>query len=130
MDESCPPVLGYVERVEVIGHEATVTLDARIDTGAARTCIDTALADELGQPPFTKTRNITTSAGDSETRPIAEFGLVVADRVHSVRASLRDRASLSYRVRLGRDVSAAYLVDPATTRLRGPLLTTVVGDDR
>jgi hypothetical protein len=88
---------------------------ARLDTGANRTCIGTAVAETVGAGEPITTKTITTSSGDTDVRDIYEFAIELHGDPHTVQASVNNRRELSYEVRLGRDVIADYLIDPART---------------
>lgn len=109
------PVVNRVEPVTVVGYDDQAEYAARLDTGAKRTCIGTAVANEVGTKGPIETKAIRTSNGDTDERDIYEFAVELDGNVHLVRAGVCDRERMTYPVRLGRDVIADYLIDPGRT---------------
>jgi predicted aspartyl protease len=62
------PVLGAVEQVTVSGTTESAEVDARIDTGAKRTCIDRSLAESIGIPQPITEKKFRSSTDDADTR--------------------------------------------------------------
>lgn len=105
------PVLGAVETVTVSGTADSIEVDARMDTGAGRACIDRSLAEEIGMPDPVGKKSFRSSTDDGDTRPIIGITLVINGHEHDVEASVTDRSRMSTDLRLGRGVLQDYLVD-------------------
>ncbi|MFC6724833.1 aspartyl protease family protein [Halobium palmae] len=109
------PIVGLVEEVIVGGERATATVLAKCDTGAKRTSIDAALADDLGLGEGADEVRVRSSNGVEE-RSVYPFDVELRGRTHAVEASVTDRSAMRYDVILGRDVLRSYLVDSSLER--------------
>ncbi|WP_336339505.1 putative ATP-dependent zinc protease [Haloarcula brevis] len=105
------PVLGAVETATLFGATDSAEVDARIDTGAKRTCVDRSLAESIGILQPIDEAVFRSSTDDSDTREIIHLTVVVKNQKHEIKASVTDRANFSAPLRLGRDVLRGYLVD-------------------
>jgi len=106
-------VVGIVERVKIIG-EKTINVFALFDTGAARTSVDTRLAERarLGSP--IKTTMVRHASMKNEIkRPVVKAKVKIKGNDFNVKASLQDRAHMTFAVIIGRDILAGnFIVDP------------------
>jgi hypothetical protein len=105
------PVLGAVELVTVSGTTESAEVDARIDTGAKRTCIDRSLAEAIGIPQPINENQFRSSTDDGDTREIVHLTVTTKNQTHEIQASVIDRSNFSNKLCLGRDVLQDYLVD-------------------
>ena len=80
----------------------SIVVDARLDTGAARTSIDIVLADFLRLPTVGSVK--TRSANGRGKREIADLRFVYERIEYITDVSLRDREGMNYPMILGRDV--------------------------
>lgn len=94
---------------------------ARIDTGAARSSIDTDLAQELGLDlDDAETIEVKSSLG-KERRPLVRVTLQIDGRSIPTRVTVNDRSDLSSKVLIGRhDLDDGFLVDVSRTHLTQP----------
>jgi RimK family alpha-L-glutamate ligase len=106
------PTIGYTEAVVVNGEETTATVEAKADTGAARTSIGIDLAGQVGAGPIQSQTEVRTgSRKSSKTRPLVEVEVSVRDRWHTVTASVEDRGHMNHPMILGRDLLTNYQLD-------------------
>ena len=109
-------VIGVVEPVIVRGKRGEVRVQARIDTGASRTTVDTDIAARAGLGPVLGTVRIRQSISrHPETRPLVEAELVIEGETFDVAAAIADRTEMKHHVIVGMDIlgSGKFLVDPA-----------------
>ena len=105
-------VLGYTERVRVVGTMESRVVTAKSDTGARRTSVDLELAAELGTGSIQETVSVRSgSSKQSTSRPIVDIVIAIDGRTHAVEANVQDRSHMSYPVLLGRDILEHYHVD-------------------
>ncbi len=95
--------VGFRERIIISGQKGQASLDAKIDTGAARTSVDMRLAAKVGAGPIVGTV-LTKSALNRRRRILATVSIQIRGITYSIDAAIEDRSSLSYRVLVGRDV--------------------------
>ncbi len=109
--ESAPHV-GTEETVRVTGPTGkTVEVQARIDTGATGSSIDTELAKDLGfDLENAETVKVSSSLGTQE-RPVVTGRIELAGRAGDARLSVTDREDRSTRLRIGRrDLRGVHVV--------------------
>jgi hypothetical protein len=114
----------------------SVTLPARIDTGAAVSSLDARnitvrnnmadfmLGKEYGDVelhlPVVGWSQIQTSVG-SEKRPVVEIGICLGSRLFRTLATLRDRSQMTYPFLVGRNVlNGGFVVDTSRSRASRP----------
>ena len=100
--------VGYTETVTLNAPEGPVEVEARVDTGAARTSIGVDLAAEIEAGPIRSSANVRSAGGSSSTRPLVDVEFAVEGGWRSVTASVEDRSNMNYDMLLGRDVLDAY----------------------
>ena len=103
-------VLGVTESITVEGHHDAVTTDARMDTGASRSVIDTELTCSLGAVLHDSGRSFRSGTG-SEDRHLVELAVEIRGVRRDIEASMTDRSNMSTNVRLGRDALAGFRVE-------------------
>jgi RimK family alpha-L-glutamate ligase len=113
-----PDVIGYIEEVVLSGSRGSATVEAKSDTGADRTSIDSSLAAEIGTGPIKDVVTVRSgSAKDGKTRPLVDVVVGIRGAQHTVTASVEDREHMAYPLLLGRDILQHYHVD---VNRRGP----------
>lgn len=107
-------VVGIEETVTLYDNEgAPHPLKAKIDTGAYRTTIDTALAKQLHlDRPVVDYKDVRGALGQ-QTRPVVNLTFDVRGRHIKTQAFLADRAHMRYDMIVGRRDIRNFLVDPA-----------------
>jgi len=106
-------VVGFEEYVTVLGKKKTKKVLARIDTGATRTSIDTALAKTLGLGPVVRYMKVTSSHGTS-MRGLVVARIRIANRTFKVTCALSDRKNMNYSILIGRNIlKHDFVVDSA-----------------
>jgi hypothetical protein len=113
---SSPTTIGTVEQVTVIGPKARIRVLAKIDTGAARTSLDTDLATSTGLGPVLNRVRIRAAAADEpEVRDVVPAKVIIAGREFSVEVAVTDRKDMRYHMIVGMDIlrDSGFLVDPS-----------------
>ncbi len=108
-------IVGVVEPVTVRGPRGDMTVQAKIDTGAERTTLDTELAAEAGLGPVLRRVRIRSAAAEKpEERDVVRATLVLEGEAFDVAAAVTDRKDMRYRIIVGMDVLArsGFLVNP------------------
>jgi len=108
--------IGVVEEVTILGSKGDIRVLARIDTGAARTSLDTDLAARAGLGPvFDRVRVRAAAANALEERDVADAKVVIAGREFDVAVAITDRKDMRYHMIVGMDVlrDSGFLVDPS-----------------
>ena len=109
-------ILGTVEEVSVRGRTGSLRVLAKIDTGAARTSLDTDLAKRLGLGPVVDHVRIRAAAADEpEKRDVVATVIAIAGREFDVEVAITDRTDMRYHMIVGMDVfrESGFLVDPS-----------------
>lgn len=105
-------IIGLVEDVVVHGKEDTKTVQARIDTGATYSSIDTHLAAELKLGPIEEVKVIK-SANGRRVRPAITTSITLAGNTSKGVFTLADRSHMKFDVLIGRDIlQNGFLIDP------------------
>jgi RimK family alpha-L-glutamate ligase len=106
------PMIGYIEEVVVIGTSGSKQTNAKSDTGATRSSIDTSLAADIGAGPIkSMTRVRSGSSKTGKARPVVDLVIGIGGNQHTVTASVEDRSHMDYPLLLGRDILQHYRVD-------------------
>jgi len=107
-----PAVIGYIEDVVLSGTRGSATVQAKSDTGAARTSIDSQLAADIGTGPIKDVVTVRSgSHKEARTRPLVDVVVGLRGSQHTVTASVEDREHMAYKALLGRDILQHYHVD-------------------
>lgn len=110
-DDAGPKSVPLSHEVAVGTDGATTTVQAKSDTGAARTSVGFDLAARLNAGPIVGTTRVKSGGGaPSKGRPLVELEVQVADEWRSVEATLADRSRMSHELLLGRDALAGLQV--------------------
>lgn len=132
--ESKKLMIGEVEDVVLVPW--TITLPARIDTGATLSSLDArnvtvrnkiadfTLGNEHGglqlQLPVVGWSQISTSVG-SERRPVVEVGICLGPKLIRTLATLKDRSHMTYPLLIGRNVlNGSFVVDTSRSKVVRP----------
>lgn len=110
------PTIGVVEDVTLVGPKGSIRVRARIDTGAARTTVDTDLAARAGLGPVVRRVRVRASAADElQKRDVVRARVVIGDRTFDVPVAVTDRKDMRYHMIVGMDIlrDSGFLVDPS-----------------
>jgi hypothetical protein len=113
--------IGVVEEVTVVGPKGRVEILARIDTGAARTTLDTDLVARAGLGPVMDRVRIRASAADEpEERDVVPAKIVIAGREFDVPVAVTDRKDMRYHMIVGMDIlrDSGFFIDPSQGEYR------------
>ncbi len=108
--------IGLVEKVKIIGDKVIKT-EAKIDTGAARSCVDYKLAAKAKLGPVVSSVRVLSGSNTGEKkkhyirRPIVKAKIEINDNIYDVRVSLEDREHLQFPVIIGRNLLKDFVVD-------------------
>lgn len=108
-------VIGVIEEVTLRGPGGEIVVRAKIDTGAARTSIDTDLARRLGLGPVERRVHTRSAAADRpEERDVVKATLVIDAKVFETHVAVTDRKDMRYHVIVGMDVlrKSGFLISP------------------
>ncbi len=100
------PEIGYIEQVTILGLRGTLSVEAMVDTGAARTSIDMRVAAKVGAGPIVGTV-LTRSARYKRRRILATVMVQIRGETYKVDVAVEDRSALSHKVLVGKDVLEA-----------------------
>src|SRR3990170_1951563 len=105
-------VIGAIEPATVRGTRGEVRVQARVDTGASRTTVDSVIAARAGLGPVRIRQSI---SRHTETRPLVDADLIIAGEEFDVAAAIADRGEMKYHLIIGMDILAkgTFLVDPS-----------------
>ena len=105
-------IVGLVEDVKVIGKK-TIASTAKVDTGAARSCVDEKIAIEAGLGPiikFVRVKSATTGRAPFVRRPVFRAKIEVGGKKIPVEVSVANRGNLKHKVLIGRDIIRSNFV--------------------
>ena len=108
-------VIGVIEEVTLRGPGGEVHVRARIDTGAARTSMDTDLAKKLRLGPVERRVHTRSAAAERpEVRDVVRVTLVIDSKAFEAHAAVTDRKDMKYHVIVGMDVlrRSGFLISP------------------
>lgn len=108
-------IIGIIEEVIVRGPKGEIHVRAKIDTGAARTSLDTDLATKLGLGPVERRVRIRSAAADRpEERDVVHATLVIDGKTFEAHVAVTDRKDMRYHMIVGMDVlrHSGFLISP------------------
>lgn len=108
-------IVGVIEEVTLRGPKGDIQVRAKIDTGAARTSIDTDLAYRLGLGPVERRiRTRSAAAEHPEVRDVVKATLVIDAKTFETHATVTDRQDMTYHVIVGMDIlkKSGFLISP------------------
>jgi hypothetical protein len=104
-------IIGFKEHVTILGPDKSRKVVARIDTGASKCSIDSALAKSLGLGPVIREKKVKSAHGTS-MRALILARITLAGRTFKVFFTLADRKHMKYSVLIGRNIlKRGFLVD-------------------
>ncbi len=107
------PLLGLVEKVEVLSPIKSIKTTARIDTGATRSSIDTSLAARLSLGPIIERKTIRSAHGKT-IRAVVHVTIRLKEKTIRETFTLADRRHMTYPLLIGQNVlkKGKFLIDP------------------
>jgi alpha-L-glutamate ligase-like protein len=108
-----PKILPVIYPVTIKYKDAIKTINAKLDTGAYRTSIDTTLAQELGIPLSEKKIYIKSASGKAY-RSTIQLSFEIAGKKVTTTASVVNRSDMKYQMIVGRVDLKGFLIDPDT----------------
>ncbi len=106
-------IIGLAEKIKIKGSDETMEVDAKIDTGATKSSIDSKLAAELKLGPIIRTRLVKSAHGNT-LRPMINVELELAGQKMKSQFTIADRAHMKYRVLIGQNIlKDKFLIDPS-----------------
>jgi len=111
VNEQQSAVLGVIEKVTIFGNDHKKTVRAKVDTGAYRTSIDSALVDELGLDPHHKMIEVRSGSGRQKRRTVKLKFKMKGKEINTI-ATYTPRGHLRFPVIIGRKDMGGFLVDP------------------
>ena len=104
-------IVDYITEVVVRGTRGYENVEAKADTGAARTSIDMKLAARIGAGPIRDTTLVRTgNERDGRARPLVDIVVGIRGTQHTITASVEDRSHMDYQIILGRDILQHYQI--------------------
>ncbi len=111
--EKTHTIIGLVEPVTVKGKTGKETHLARIDTGAAKSSIDSKLVYKLKLGPVLSVNKVSNAHGTT-LRPVIEAEIKIKRRKIKSLFTVADRSNMKYAILIGRNVlKQEFLIDPA-----------------
>lgn len=105
-------MVGLIEDVQINGSKKDI-LQAKIDTGATKSSMDSRLAAKLKLGPVIKTK-LVKSAHGNKLRPVIEAEIVLAGKKIKSEFTLADRLHMKYPVLIGQNIlKHGFIVDPS-----------------
>lgn len=108
-------IIGVIEEVTVRGPNGEIQVRAKVDTGAARTSLDTDLAKRLGLGPVLRHVHIRSAAADHpEKRDVVSAVLEIGGKTFETQVAISDRRDMRYHMIVGMDVlrGSGFLISP------------------
>ncbi len=108
-------IIGVIEEVTLRGPNGDIQVRAKIDTGAARTSVDTDLAKRLGLGPVERRVRIRSAAAERpEERDVVKATIVIGSKAFETHVAVTDRKDMTYHMIVGMDVlrQAGFLISP------------------
>lgn len=102
------------ERVKLKGKKKKIWVEAKLDTGAWRTSVDKALAEELGlleEDNVLWYKKVRSSLG-KERRPVINLTFWLTGRKIETNANIANRSRLKKKIVIGRKALKGFLVSP------------------
>lgn len=102
-------VIGLIEKVRVEGGK---TYNAKVDTGADSSSIDTSIVEKLGLE-YLGHKTVRSALG-RHRRPTVMVSIEFEGKTFNERFTVADRSNLKYKVLIGKDIlkKERFLVDP------------------
>ena len=104
-------IVDFITEVVVRGTRGYENVEAKADTGAARTSIDMKLAARIGAGPIRDTTLVRTgNEREGRARPLVDIVVGIRGTQHTITASVEDRSHMDYQIILGRDILQHYQI--------------------
>ncbi len=105
-------IIGFIEPIICISKRHKESVRARIDSGATKSSIDSALAKKLGLGPILGEKRIRNAHG-YETRKLVDMTISIAGKEITATFTIADRTHLRFPVLVGRNIlRKGFLIDP------------------
>lgn len=104
-------ILSIIEPVTILSDGRSKEYKAKVDTGAYRTSLDTAIVEELGLP-ILKERIFISSASGEQTRASVRVKFKLGGKTISTLATVADRSRLQFPIIIGRRDLKGFYVNP------------------
>lgn len=107
-------IVDNMTEVQVVGPTKTLTVKAKIDTGAYRSSLDQRLAEDLGllaDHNVVEIKKVANSLGET-TRPIVKAKLIIQGVEYETQIAVMDRKKLLFPLIIGRKDLKGFLVKP------------------
>jgi len=104
-------VLGVIEKVTIYGKDKRKTVQAKIDTGAYRTSIDSALVHELGLDEHDHVVHVRAGSG-RQKRKTTRFTFRMKGKEKTTVATYTERGHMRFPMIIGRRDMKGFVVDP------------------
>lgn len=105
-------IVGLAESVTLKAEGKEKRIVARIDTGATKSSIDTALASSLKMGPVVASKMIK-SANGARLRPVIKVTVDIQGNEVTESFTLADRSHMKYKVLIGQNIlKRGFLIDP------------------
>lgn len=111
VDEQSSTILSVIEKITIFGKDCKKTVRAKVDTGAYRTSIDSALVEELGLDPHSKLVKVRSGSGRQQRRTV-RLTYKLKGREIKTLATYTPRGHLRFPIIIGRRDMEGFLVDP------------------
>jgi len=118
LHEDVQIIIGLVEPITFETENGPKTYLSRIDTGAARSSIDTSLSKELKLGPVVGESKIRSAQG-RQTRPVVEVDVYLANKAVKGEFTIADRCHMQFSILIGRDIlEQGFLIDPSKNKVQ------------
>jgi len=106
-------IIGLAEKIKIKGPDVSKEVDAKIDTGATKSSIDSKLSAELKLGPIVMTKLVKSAHGNT-LRPIIDVDLEIAGKKLKSQFTVANREHMKYRVLIGQNIlKNKFLIDPS-----------------
>ncbi|VVB81259.1 Putative ATP-dependant zinc protease [uncultured archaeon] len=105
--------IGLTTRIVIFGRKGKKEVVARVDTGATKSSIDSALAKELDLGPEFKHAKVKSAHG-VRYRPVVTAEILIAGQAIESEFTLAEREHMKYQVLIGQNIlKKGFLIDPS-----------------
>ena len=114
-----PKIINSVETVLLKGKNRDLVIEAKVDTGAFRSSIDSGIARELDLEKNDKKIFVRSASGEHERESVNLIFEVAGKKIKTI-ASLANRSHLTYPMIIGRRDLKGFLVNPSIVNPKSP----------
>jgi hypothetical protein len=105
--------IGLTTRVIIFGKKGKKEVIARVDTGATKSSIDKALAEELDFGPTLKHTRVKSAHG-IRYRPVVTLDISIVGDLRHAEFNIAEREHMKYKVLIGQNIlKKGFLIDPS-----------------